>query len=139
MIKLPSAKCLFWYNCNFYYWNLLTGFWGNENKYFTHILGPSLLCCTYYNYSAHTERVSNLEGQANHKSWVQFNLSPWESNLICIWIIILLLQLSQESTLPANPSKNVNFKEEQVDKLRAQKDDDFAPKSIWVFDQNWPS
>ena len=57
----------------------------------------------------------------NYKIWVQFSQIPLESNLICE---PFLLQISQESALPADPSKDVNFKEDRVDKLRAQKDDE---------------
>ena len=33
-------------------------------------------------------------------------------------------QISQETALPADPAKDANFKEDRVDKLRAQKDDE---------------
>ena len=34
------------------------------------------------------------------------------------------VQITQETALPADPSKDVNFKEDRIDKLRAQKDDE---------------
>ena len=57
--------------------------------------------------------------EVKYKIWVQF--SPLEFNVICE---LFFLQISQESALPADPSKDVNFKEDRVDKLRAQKDDE---------------
>ena len=86
-------------------------------------VGLSLLCCTCYNYIVHCTRRER-GGQVNCKSWIQFTQSPLESNLICKSLFFILIQRSQELTLPSNPSKGVNFKEDWVDKLRAEKDND---------------
>ena len=37
---------------------------------------------------------------------------------------VFIPQISQETALPADPAKDTNFKEDRVDKLRAQKDDE---------------
>ena len=37
--------------------------------------------------------------------------------------LIFLLQISEKSALPADPSRDANFKEDRIDKLRAQKDE----------------
>ena len=36
----------------------------------------------------------------------------------------VLLQISEKSALPADPSRDANFKEDRIDKLRAQKDEE---------------
>ena len=33
-------------------------------------------------------------------------------------------QISEQNALPADPAKDVNFKEDRIDKLRAQKDEE---------------
>ena len=48
----------------------------------------------------------------------------FSQNFLPHFLTSFFRQISQETALPADPAKDANFKEDRVDKLRAQKDDE---------------